>query len=80
MSQTTLSWLKSSLAVRTSAVGVPFLRPGAESSSTLRCDRGTMPRQLGIFHEPQTLWGQISTLATHPVTIARAFARKLLRK
>jgi hypothetical protein len=43
-------------------------------------DRGTVLRQLGIFHEPQTVLGQISTLATHPVTIARAFARKLLRK
>ena len=38
-------------------------------------DRGTVLRQLGIFHEPQTVLGQISTLATHPVTIARAFAR-----
>jgi steroid delta-isomerase-like uncharacterized protein len=43
-------------------------------------DRGTVLRQLGIFHEPQTVLGQISTLATHPVTITRAFARKLLRK
>jgi steroid delta-isomerase-like uncharacterized protein len=43
-------------------------------------DRGTVLRQLGIFHEPQTVLGQISRLATHPVTIARACARKLLRK
>jgi steroid delta-isomerase-like uncharacterized protein len=42
-------------------------------------DRGTVLRQLGIFHEPQSLLGQISILATHPTTIARAFARKLLR-
>jgi steroid delta-isomerase-like uncharacterized protein len=40
-------------------------------------DRATVLRQLGVFHEPQTLWGQISILATHPATIARAFARKL---
>ena len=43
-------------------------------------DRGTVLRQLGIFHEPQSVLGQISIFATHPVTIARAFARKLLRR
>jgi steroid delta-isomerase-like uncharacterized protein len=43
-------------------------------------DRGTVLRQLGVFHEPQTVLGQICTLATHPLTMARAFARKLLRK
>ena len=43
-------------------------------------DRGTVLRQLGVFHEPQSLLGQISILATHPTTIARALARKLLRR
>lgn len=43
-------------------------------------DRGTVLRQLGVFHEPQSALGQISTLATHPATIARALARKLLRR
>jgi steroid delta-isomerase-like uncharacterized protein len=43
-------------------------------------DRGTVLRQLGLFHEPQTVFGQISLLATHPATIARAFVRKLLRR
>jgi len=42
-------------------------------------DRGTVLRQLGVFHEPQSFLGQISTLVTHPATIARALARKLLR-
>jgi steroid delta-isomerase-like uncharacterized protein len=41
-------------------------------------DRGTVLRQLGVFHEPQSLLGQISILATHPATIARALARKFL--
>jgi steroid delta-isomerase-like uncharacterized protein len=40
-------------------------------------DRGTVLRQLGIFYEPQSLLGRISILATHPVTMARAFARKM---
>ena len=43
-------------------------------------DRATVLRQLGVFHEPQSFLGQISTLATHPATIARALARKLLRR
>jgi steroid delta-isomerase-like uncharacterized protein len=43
-------------------------------------DRGTVLKQLGVFHEPRSLLGQISILATHPTTIVRAFARKLLRR
>jgi steroid delta-isomerase-like uncharacterized protein len=42
-------------------------------------DRGTVLRQLGIFYEPQSFLGQISILATHPGTIVRALARKILR-
>jgi len=41
-------------------------------------DRGAVLRQLGVFHEPQSVFGRICTLATHPVTIAGALARKLL--
>jgi len=41
-------------------------------------DRGTVLRQLGVFHEPQSVLGQISILVTHPLTIARALLRKLL--
>ena len=43
-------------------------------------DRGTVLRQLGVFHEPQSVLGQLSILATHPATIARALARKFWRK
>lgn len=42
-------------------------------------DRGTVLRQLGIFHEPQSGMGRICILATHPVTVAHALARKLRR-
>ena len=41
-------------------------------------DRGTVLRQLGVFHEPRSLLGQISIVATHSTTIVRAFVRKLL--
>jgi steroid delta-isomerase-like uncharacterized protein len=43
-------------------------------------DRGTVLRQLGVFHEPQSMLGQIAILATHPATIARAIARELFHK
>jgi steroid delta-isomerase-like uncharacterized protein len=43
-------------------------------------DRGTVLRQLGVFHEPQSLLGRVSVFATHPVTIARALVRTLLHK
>lgn len=43
-------------------------------------DRGTVLKQLGVFHEPQSLLGQLCTLATHPITIARALTRTILRR
>ena len=43
-------------------------------------DRGTVLRQLGVFHEPQSVLGQLAILATHPATIVRAFARKFFRR
>jgi steroid delta-isomerase-like uncharacterized protein len=42
-------------------------------------DRATVLRELGVFHEPQSMLGQIATLATHPATIMRAVARKLFQ-
>jgi len=47
------------------------------SGEKIYYDRGTVLRQLGVFHEPQSVLGQFCTLATHPMTIARALARKL---
>jgi steroid delta-isomerase-like uncharacterized protein len=41
-------------------------------------DRSTVLRQLGVFHEPQSVMGKFSIMATHPVTMARAIVRKLL--
>lgn len=33
-------------------------------------DRATVLRQLGVFHEPQTLVGRLTIALTHPATIA----------
>jgi len=43
-------------------------------------DRATVLRQLGVFYEPQSALGQLSTLVTHPVTIARALLRRISGK
>jgi len=40
-------------------------------------DRATVLRQLGVFREPQTLFGRIELLLTHPLTIAHALLRSL---
>jgi len=41
-------------------------------------DRGTVLKQLGVFHEPQSVLGQISIFVTHPATFASIFLRKLV--
>jgi steroid delta-isomerase-like uncharacterized protein len=43
-------------------------------------DRGTVLRQLGVFHEPESLLGRVCTVATHPLTIARAVLRGAVGK
>jgi steroid delta-isomerase-like uncharacterized protein len=43
-------------------------------------DRATVLRQLGVFHEPQSMLGKICTFGTHPVTIAGALVRKLFHE
>lgn len=40
-------------------------------------DRATVLAQVGVFHNPQSVLGQICTLVTHPVTIAQAWGRKV---
>lgn len=40
-------------------------------------DRGSVLRQLGAFHEPRSVLGQICIVVTHPITITRAVIRRL---
>jgi predicted ester cyclase len=42
-------------------------------------DRATPLEQVGVFHDPESLRGRITTALTHPVTMARIVARKALR-
>jgi steroid delta-isomerase-like uncharacterized protein len=41
-------------------------------------DRASIFRQLGVFREPTTVAGRVLTAINHPVTIARAFAGRII--
>jgi len=43
-------------------------------------DRATLLRQLGVFHEPDRALGRITTLLTHPFTMAHIAVRKLWKR
>ena len=43
-------------------------------------DRGTVMRQLGLFHEPHGVLGRLATVLSHPLTIARALLRRSGRR
>src|SRR4051794_19409642 len=40
-------------------------------------DTATIQRQLGLAHDPQSFAGRATTLATHPLTVGRAIARRV---
>jgi steroid delta-isomerase-like uncharacterized protein len=42
-------------------------------------DRATLLKQLGVFHEPESLRGRITTALMHPITMARIVAGKSLK-
>jgi steroid delta-isomerase-like uncharacterized protein len=42
-------------------------------------DRATVLSQIGLFHEPTTLLGQVMTSLTHPLTLGRVLCRLFLR-
>jgi steroid delta-isomerase-like uncharacterized protein len=43
-------------------------------------DRATVLRQLGVFHDPESLPGRITTVLAHPVTMARVIAHASWRR
>lgn len=56
-----------------------LFEPGGEGIVCERVyfDSATILRQLGLAHDPLTLWGRAATLVSHPVTIGGAFVRQL---
>ena len=43
-------------------------------------DRATLLRQLGVFHEPDRAVGRITTLLTHPLTMAQIVTRRIWKR
>jgi steroid delta-isomerase-like uncharacterized protein len=43
-------------------------------------DRGTILRQLGVFHEPDDLPGRIEAVLMHPLTMAKIVGRTIFRR
>ncbi len=56
-----------------------FDADGRLSGERIYYDRAGVLRQLGVFFEPTTLVGRIAIGLTHPITIARAYGRQLLK-
>jgi len=42
-------------------------------------DRGSVLRQLGVFHEPESLPGRLDAVLMHPLTMARLLGRMIWR-
>ena len=55
-----------------------FDAEGRLAGERIYYDRADVLRQVGLFHDPQSLLGRIETLLAHPVTVARAYARRFL--
>jgi steroid delta-isomerase-like uncharacterized protein len=53
-----------------------FDADGKLAGERIYYDRGTVLRQLGLFHEPVRVLGRIVTVLAHPATIARAYLRR----
>jgi len=47
------------------------------ASERIYYDRGTVLRQLGVFHDPESIVGRLTTVLTHPVTVARLAIHQL---
>ncbi len=43
-------------------------------------DRATVFHQLGLYHEPLTILGRLTTALLHPLTLSRAYVRQLFRQ
>lgn len=55
-----------------------FAPNGKLASETIYYDRAGVLRQVGLYHEPVGILGRLVTALTHPVTLTRAYVRKLL--
>ena len=88
------SFLKSSFAGATWVPGAACRRPAIEfplcgiytfdeenrlAGEKIYYDRATVLRRLGVFHEPDRVWGRINAVVMHPVTMAQILGRMIWR-
>ena len=59
-----------------SAVSSRFDNEERLAAEKIYYDRATVLRQLGVFYEPDCAMGRITTVLTHPVTMAQIASRK----
>jgi steroid delta-isomerase-like uncharacterized protein len=55
-----------------------FAPNGKLASETIYYDRAGVLRQVGLYHEPVGMFGRLVTALTHPLTLTRAYVRRLL--
>jgi steroid delta-isomerase-like uncharacterized protein len=55
-----------------------FTADGMLASETIYYDRAGVLHQVGLYHEPDGIFGRLATALSHPVTLLRAYARKLM--
>ena len=56
-----------------------FDEGGMLAGERIYYDRGSVLRQVGLYHDPQSFVGRLEILLAHPITVARAYGRKLFR-
>jgi steroid delta-isomerase-like uncharacterized protein len=54
-----------------------FDEKGSLAGERIYYDRGSVLQQVGLYHDPQSMLGRLEALFAHPITIARAYGRKL---
>ena len=57
-----------------------FDADGRLAGERIYYDRGTVLRQLGVFREPSSMFGRLTTVLMHPVTIGAAYWRRAMRR
>jgi len=55
-----------------------FTANGMLASETIYYDRAGVLHQVGLYREPVGVLGHLATTLSHPVTLLRAYARKLM--
>jgi steroid delta-isomerase-like uncharacterized protein len=56
-----------------------FDEEGKLAGERIYYDRGSVLRQVGLFRDPQSISGRLEMLLAHPITVARAYGRKLFK-